>query len=207
NRQRFPKENAAIAAFAVERVETVEHAHDEHDEDHHHRRRVVRRFNGDPLLHWVVEQQQRAPALRQADRADGKSKDLNRGDDQRCEIDRAVLPQFSPHRPVERPGRRNCGSSRRLVRRFGDARCGIHFATAASVLCPVSSVLCPWLMTATNKSAMLGVRASPSAASWPRSTFSNNMTLRPNTCRSCSGLSERAPATWSGCTITSTYRD
>ena len=54
------------------------------------------------------------------------------------------------------------------------------------------------------RSVELGLRASPSAASWLRSTFSNSMTLRPNTCRSCIGLSDRAPATWSGCTITST---
>ena len=45
----------------------------------------------------------RAPAFRQTNRADRKTEHLNRGDDQRRDIDRAVLPQFAPDRPVERP--------------------------------------------------------------------------------------------------------
>ena len=42
NRQRLPEENAPIATFAVQRVKAIEHADDEHDKDHHHRRHIVR---------------------------------------------------------------------------------------------------------------------------------------------------------------------
>src|SRR5438132_6203695 len=56
-----------------------------------------------------------------ADRADGKSKDLNRGDNQRSDIDRAVLPQFAPHRPIDWPSRGSIGARSRergVGRRF-----------------------------------------------------------------------------------------
>ncbi len=49
NRQRFPKQNAAIATFAVQRIETVEDAHDEHGEHDHHGRDVVRHLDGGAL--------------------------------------------------------------------------------------------------------------------------------------------------------------
>ena len=52
------------------------------------------------------QQQQRAPALRQTDRADRETEQLDRGDDQWRDIDRTVLPQFTPDRPIERPCRR-----------------------------------------------------------------------------------------------------
>ena len=45
DRQRFPEQDAAIATFAVQRVETIESANDKHDEDHDHRRDVVRHFD------------------------------------------------------------------------------------------------------------------------------------------------------------------
>ena len=83
-------------------VETIKHADDEHGEDHHHGRDVVR------LLDWHAVLSGRASStarlrLRQANRAEGEPNHLDAGDNQRRYINGAVLPKLAPDRPVERP--------------------------------------------------------------------------------------------------------
>ena len=58
-------------------------------------------------------------------------------------------------------------------------------------------------MVATNRSARLGVRTSPRAATWVRATPSNSITDLPNTLRSLIGCRARAGLTCCGPTITS----
>ena len=102
NRQRFPKQNAAIATFAVQRIETVKDADDERGEDHHHRRDVVGRSIA---ARCFAGSSNNTACLRSGrpDRADEKPNNDNAGDDQRRDVNRMVLPQFAPHRPVEWP--------------------------------------------------------------------------------------------------------
>jgi hypothetical protein len=63
----------------------------EYDEDHHHRRQVIRLLDRGALM-CRVEQQDATPTLGQANCANRKAEHLNRGDDQRYYIYRAVLP-------------------------------------------------------------------------------------------------------------------
>ena len=63
----------------MQRVQTVEHANNEHDEDHHHRRQVVRLLNCGSLMRRV-EQQHGPPAVSQTNCADGETNHLERGD-------------------------------------------------------------------------------------------------------------------------------
>ena len=58
-------------------------------------------------------------------------------------------------------------------------------------------------MTATKRSARLGVRTSPSASSCARGTPSKSRMPRPNSCRSWMGPSARAASTSPGRTMTS----
>src|SRR5207248_11607090 len=103
---------------------------------------------------------------------------------QRRNVKRAVLPRCAPHRPREGRGSRlavavvarlrqglrgqaNPGRPGRVI------RCCIHVAVVP--WCAVTwyeggGSLALFLITATNKSAMLGLRISPSAASWSRFT-------------------------------------
>ena len=48
HRQRLPEQNAAVAAFAVQRVETIKHTHDDTGEHHQTCRHVVRRLRCAP---------------------------------------------------------------------------------------------------------------------------------------------------------------
>jgi hypothetical protein len=73
HRQRFPEEDAAVAAFAVECVEAIEHADDKGGEHDHHRRDVVGHFNGGSLLGRIVEEKDGATAFRQSDRGADKA--------------------------------------------------------------------------------------------------------------------------------------
>ena len=70
----------------MERVEAIKHADDEHDEDHHHSRQVIRLLDCGALMRRV-EQQHGAPAVGQANCANRKAEHLDRGDDQRHDID------------------------------------------------------------------------------------------------------------------------
>src|SRR5579871_3808075 len=100
------------------------------------------------------------------------------------EIDGTVLHQFAPDRPIQKLGGGNRGR-----RRGHSIRLHIHRATPSwfsrgelsRAPLPKEAELEP--MTATNKSAMLGVRTSPSVTSLLRSTPSNKKMLRPKTWR------------------------
>src|SRR5438270_2364227 len=131
----------------------------------------------------------------QAQQADEKTKQEHRCCNQGGDIERSVLPQFSPYRPVERP--ESHGDSLWLRER---SRRRYLLSAHRAAPCALPACL---LITATNKSAMLGVCTSPSCKSWPRSTRSNVKTLRPNATRSWIGLSPRPAAICSGRTVTS----
>src|SRR6516162_5795901 len=199
NWQGLPEQNAAVAALAVQCVERIKDTDDEgrpHDQTH---REVVRLGEHFALVRGV-HRHRAAHGVWQAEEDEQEAEQNHAGDRDRGEIDGTVLPQFAPDRPVQRPGRGNTRNRLGRERRLGRAvRLGHR---AAPWPCPAC-----WPITATNKSAMLGLPTSPSAASSCRSTRSNSRMLRPNTCRSYIGRSARARAICSGFTVTSRYRD
>src|ERR1700758_1875273 len=109
------------------------------------------------LLRWI--ERGCAQVAPQIHHADDESDEKNSGGDQRCDINRTVLPQFAAHRPIHAPAWRDDGRRqalrphRRLVQGI---RLSVHWV--APLAWPAGS-----LITATNRSAMLGVRTSPSA--------------------------------------------
>src|SRR5436309_15844458 len=96
----------------------------------------------------------------QRDHADQEPEQEDGGDAQGCEIDRTALPQFTPHRPVQRPRRRQ-GRGSDFLRVDGRAGHGVGWSAhrVAPWAWPVYSPT-----TATYRSAMLGVPTLPSAA-------------------------------------------
>src|SRR6267378_2663200 len=69
DRQRFPKQNAAIAAFAVKRVKAVEETDNKRSHDEHHRHNVIGQLDGRAPVHFI-KQHGVASASRQMSRAD-----------------------------------------------------------------------------------------------------------------------------------------
>src|SRR5256884_5851590 len=94
----------------------------------------------------------------------------NGGGGQRGDIDRTVLPQFAPHRPVHAP---TGGDDRRRGYLRFEGRPGLGVLWSTHRVPPLAAPLL-LLITATNKSGMLGVRTSPNAASCWRSPRSNS---------------------------------
>src|SRR5260370_41803135 len=95
NWQRLPKQDAAIAALTVQRVERVENPDYKtrpHDQSSREFVRYVERFVPMPRA-------ERQPSQ------EGEQK--NGGGGQRGDIDRTVLPQFAPHRTGHSP---TCGA-------------------------------------------------------------------------------------------------
>src|SRR5579863_2956176 len=91
--------------------------------------------------------------------ADGKAKQEYGGYPNWSDVEVAVLPQFAAHRPVHEAGGRDRGGgdSLRLERRFGHH---VRMTRHRAAPCACSP---RFPTTATNKSAMLGVRTSPRA--------------------------------------------
>src|SRR3954453_17216273 len=95
------------------------------------------------------------PLDQQADNTDQEAEQEHGGDGNRGYVDSAALPEFPSNRPVHQlgPRDRRGGYFVRPDRRIGhDVRFSTHRAT------PCASI------TATNKSATLGLRTSPRAA-------------------------------------------
>ena len=167
NRQGLPKQNAAVAAFAVQRVQAVKPAHQEtgkHDQrggERVRRRQQVR-------LGYGIHRFRGAHTRGQMESASPKAEEHDGGGDQRGEVDRAVLPQLAAHRPVQGPRSRGGGGNGRNhlgVERLG-IRWRVHRAAPGTGICAAPcGAGAGWPMTATNKSAMLGVCTSPRAAS------------------------------------------
>ena len=91
--QRLPEENAAIATFAVQRVEAVEEADDHCGEHEQARDEVVGRH--DRLM--LSGGRKSAHLTRQMDGADQKTDEKYSGGGEGSDIDRTVLPQLASH--------------------------------------------------------------------------------------------------------------
>ena len=115
DRQRLPEQDAAVAALAVQRVEAVEDADDERGDDDQAPRRS-RTALRQPRAAAPGRAASGLHALRQAIVLIRKPNSTTAGDGQRRDIDRAVLPELAPHRPVQRPRRRR-GRRGRLASR------------------------------------------------------------------------------------------
>src|SRR5205823_7510417 len=142
--------------FAVQRVETIEQANNEGSQYQHDCRHVIRRFDSSSRF-CRIEQQHCPAAFGQPNCADEETEQHNNRNEYRRDVDRTVLPKFSPYRPIEWPRR---GSVAGIVDpgRFGHSvRCSIHLATPTWSACRAGI---PELrdegapIIATNKSAM-----------------------------------------------------
>jgi len=102
HRQRLPEEDAAIPALAVQRVHAVEHRDEQIDRHEEKRGDHVRLLD---RLTQLGRPERRCGAHpgRQREQRQAETDQYKRGDDQRRQVDRAVLPQLSPHRPVQAP--------------------------------------------------------------------------------------------------------
>ena len=78
NRQRFPEQDAAVAAFAVECIETVKDGHKKTDGHEHERNEVIRPLDTEPL--------------RTTHRIDEKPKEKQAGHGYRRDVDGTALP-------------------------------------------------------------------------------------------------------------------
>jgi len=109
NRERLPEKDAAIAAFAVQRVERVEDADDERGDDEQHRSVAVRHGQGGRPIRRVERRQSRV--FRRKYQADQKPNNPKASGRQRCDIERTVLPQFASHGPVQGSSRRHAAGA------------------------------------------------------------------------------------------------
>src|SRR5262249_40852333 len=161
-RHRLPEEHGAVAAFSVERIERIEDADDHRDQ---HRESTAHVIGGG----------EHAMGVRRMKRLDlrGHVEDESDQEQRRRagagKVKSAVFRELPAQAPL-------------ILRERGNSLCfgarddSIH--RAAPCACPA------WLpITATKRSAIFGVRTSPSEASCARSRPSNSSTLRPNDCR------------------------
>src|SRR5262249_16215949 len=124
------------------------------------------------------------------DRGERKREQKQRRDPHRRQVERTILPELTLQRPVDASEDRDLH-----FRRDRPLEIGLRGAVGLRVHGAPT--------TETKRSARLGVRTSPSAASAWGSTPSNNSTVPPRTWRSRIGLSARAAGKSSGRTITS----
>src|SRR5579862_8672153 len=141
----------------------------------------------DFMLLCHVERRKRSHLRRQANHANQVPEQNDASGSQRRETDGPVLPQLTPHRPVEGPRRRLyywrdfSRFKRRLVHGIRWSIRSIHLAAPLGA---AEALVTSFPSTATNRSAMLGVCTSPNAASCWRLTLSKSSTLRPSAWRS-----------------------
>src|SRR5437870_7941293 len=172
HRQRFPEQDAAILALRVQAVEKIEAQHHGHHEEVRSRESPLR------------ERKQRAAALRveplspvdvqiEVDASPQRASQQQPGDHQRRHPQDPVLPELAAYEGKQSVARQAVGGSgdRRACRVCAGGAGGrtVHAATSC--------------ILATNKSAMDGVRISPSGPSSLAERPSNNMATRPNTSR------------------------
>src|SRR5262249_24864781 len=195
NRQRFPKQNAPVAALSMQCVKAVKHRHQKSD-GHNQHCDYVKRLVDDMVQFPRGQRRTQAPG--KINYADHIAKQKQAGGGQWRDIEVTAFPNFALHQRVVLP---KCGNLRRLDRLRSERRCrGVRSSVHCSAPCPRP---CCLLITATNRSATPGVRTSPNSSSCCFSAPSNSRMVRPKTWRWWIGLRASAASRLSGCTITS----
>ena len=145
-----------------------------------------------------------ASLRRQANSADQEAEQKHAGDGQRRDIDGTVLPQFAPHRPVQRPGLGEMTGGRDACESNGRSGHGVRLSIhLRRSLCLAVRLIAHHGNEQVGDAGRAHVAKRGELLTIDRRLRSNSRMLRPSTWRSCIGLSARAAATCSGCTITS----